>query len=361
MFTQKVVVASDSFKGSLSSLDICELFKKYPNVTSFPLADGGEGSLEALRYVLKGQYIDIKVKDLYFNKRKVRYFVSGNSAYIECASCVGLTLARKDNDPGVVTTYGLGEQMKDALSKGYKNIYIFLGGSASNDGGVGLAHALGVKFFNKENKLFLPVGLTLKDIKRIEPINLADDINITVLSDVKNPFCGPHGASLIFAKQKGASEIELPLLDAGLKHLAEIIKKDLHVDISNLPGSGAAGGLGGGLVAFTNAHIKSGIETLLDIINFDEHIKDSEYVISGEGKLDQQTIEGKVIDGIAKRCMKYHKPLLLIVGISEISLQEIQKVYPCVVGLYETNDKHLPFDEIKAQARLDYLKVIEGL
>ena len=275
---------------------------------------------------------------------------------------MGLSLAKEDNDPGLVTTYGLGEQIRACIDLGIKNIYIFLGGSASNDGGVGLASALGVKFFNKDNQEFVPVGLTLKDIEYIDikdAKNRLADINITIFSDVKSPFYGLEGAAYKFAKQKGASEEEIKLLDDGLIHLSEVIKKDLNIDVSNVPGAGAAGGLGGGLIAFCNAKIVSGINAILDLLNFDELVKSVDIVVSGEGKFDNQTLDGKVVDGVAKRCLKYNKDLILIVGKTELSLCDIQKTYPCVKALYETDELHLPSYMVKATAKQDYLAKIK--
>ena len=365
---KKIVIASDSFKGTLSSMDICHLFqnelKDRDDILPVyvPIADGGEGSLEAIASVVNGQYIDTYSTDLYFKTIKSHFYMDDKkNAYIEAASCVGLTLANKDNDPGKVTTFGLGEQIKDAIRNGAKNIYIFLGGSASNDGGVGLAAALGTRFFDKNDKPFIPMGLTLKDVDHIDNSSteeLLKNINIIALSDVQSPFYGLEGAAYKFAPQKGASDQEVKLLDDGLKHLADIIKRDLRIDISNVPGSGAAGGLGGGLLAFANAKISSGINTILDIVNFDKLISDADYIISGEGKLDRQTFDGKVIDGIAKRCEKKHRPLILLVGISEASLEEVQSMYPCVYSLFETNYKHLPFEEVKNAAKSDYIKQI---
>ena len=367
MKKKTIVIASDSFKGTLSSLDICNLYKNELKDREdispifLPIADGGEGSLEAISNILEGKYIDIEVTDLYFKKIQTRYFIDkNNNAYIETASCVGLGLAHENNDPGLVTTYGLGEQIKDALSRDVKRIYIFLGGSASNDGGVGLACALSTKFFDKDDKEFIPTGLTLKNIARIDNKNVKE-ADYVALTDVFSPFFGVEGAAYKFAPQKGASKEEVELLDEGLRHLASIIQKDLGVDISNTPGAGAAGGLGGGLIGFMHAQVKSGINTILDLINFNEIISNSDIVISGEGKLDKQTYDGKVIDGIAKRCEECHKPLIIVSGISEISLKELQKIYPCVLDIYETNEKHLPFDDVKKSAKEDYQKIINKI
>ena len=366
-----IVIASDSFKGTLSSLDICHLFKdalkdrKDIKAIYLPLADGGEGSLDAISEAIEGRFIEVEVNDLYFHKIKTHFFVDNdNNAYIETASCDGLTLAKENNDPGLVTTYGLGEQILAAINLGIKNIYIFLGGSASNDGGAGLAAALGTRFYNKENKTFIPTGLTLKDIVRIDNETANErlkGINIAALSDVKSPFYGKEGAAYKFAKQKGADEKEIEELDKGLRHLSNIIKNDLNIDVTNVAGSGAAGGLGGGLYAFANAKLVSGINTILDLIHFDTCIKNADLVISGEGKLDKQTYDGKVIDGVASRCQSFNKPLGIIVGISEISLEDIKKSYPCIKFIYETNDKHLPFEEVKKTAVDDYKTTIGRL
>ncbi|MCR4911941.1 MAG: glycerate kinase [Bacilli bacterium] len=371
MNEKNIVIASDSFKGTLSSLDICLLFEKEIenrrgfSLTFLPLADGGEGSLDTIAMIKKGHFVGIEVNNLYFEKCKAHFYVDeDNNAYIECASCAGFSLAKEDNNPGLVTTYGLGEQIKAAIELGIKNIYMFIGGSATNDGGVGLASALGTKFYNKNNKSFVPTGLTLKDINYIDNRSteeLLTNVSITILSDVKSPLFGIEGAAYKFAPQKGATKEEVELLDKGLRHLSDVIIKDLGKDVSSIHGSGAAGGLGGGLLAFANAKMSSGIETILDLIHFDEFIAHNDLVISGEGKLDRQTLDGKVIDGIAKRCMKMNKPLYLIVGISELSLEEIQSIYPCVQKIFETNDRHIPFEEVKGRAKEDYQRKIKEL
>ena len=369
MVKKTIVVASDSFKGTISSLRICELFKneinqEKINAIYIPIADGGEGSLESISHILDGRYVDVFVHDLYFQEISTRYYVDNNyNAYIETASCAGLTLAKKNNNPGLVTTYGLGEQIKSAIELGCKSIYLFLGGSATNDGGVGLAAALGTKFYDKDNNEFVPTGLALKHIAHInnkDTEKLIQGVHIFALADVKSPFFGLEGAAYKFAPQKGADPATVKELDDGLKHLADIVKQDLDIDI-NVPGSGAAGGLGGGLYAFLSAEISSGIKTLLDLIDFKSIISRSDLVISGEGKLDLQTYDGKVIDGISKKCIEMNKPLDLIVGISEVDEKDIKTTYPCIRHIYETNEKHLPFNRVKKHAEDDYIKQIRKL
>ena len=228
MDRKKVIIASDSFKGTLTSLDICCLFHaKFSKIDGIfpiflPIADGGEGSLEAISNATDGHFELLEATNLYFQKMRTRFFVDeDNNAYIETASIDGLTLARKDNNPGLVTTYGLGEQIKKAIDLGIKNIYLFLGGSASNDGGAGLASALGVKFFDHDNKPFIPTGLSLKNITRIdntEALKLLNGINLVALSDVASPFYGEEGAAYKFAPQKGATIEQVKELDDGLRH-----------------------------------------------------------------------------------------------------------------------------------------------
>ena len=368
---KRILVVSDSFKGTLSSQDICSLFLSYRNrndllINALPVADGGEGSLDTISKIVDGRFIDIEVHDLYFRKSYARAFISedNKAAYLECASTVGMSLANQDNNPGLVTTYGIGEQIKYLINIGIKDIYVFLGGSASNDGGVGASIPLGTKFYKENGETFIPTGLTLKDISRIdntETQELLENIRIYALNDVKSVFYGDNGAALTFAKQKGATDLEITLLDEGLQHLASIIKRDLNIDVSNIEGSGSAGGLGGGLYSFMKATMLSGVNTILDLMDFDNLIKNVDVVISGEGKLDKQTLEGKLIDGVAKRCQNAYKDLYLIVGISEISLEDLHQKYPVIKGIYETNKEHKPFIEIKDNAKKDYISTMEIL
>ena len=364
------MIASDSFKGTLSSLDICHLFKdelvKHPSIKAayLPIADGGEGSLAAIAYSLKGRYINITTKNPYFVDIDSRYFLDGNNvAYLETACTAGLTLI-EDLNPAKTTTFGLGRQVLDAINKGSKKIYIFLGGSATNDGGCGLFAALGTKFYNGRNEEFIPVGGTLKDIARIDNslVNKRlKGIEIIGMRDVDNPMHGPQGAAHVYAPQKGADNKMVIELDKGLKHLAAIIKKDLHIDVANIPGSGAAGGIGAGILAFAKGTLKSGIETILDFIVFDNAIEDADYVISGEGKIDVQSFYGKTIKGISTRCQRMNKKLILIVGSSKISLKEAQEKCPCIETIIETNPDHLPFTDITSRASSMYKDTIHRL
>lgn len=368
--TMKIVVASDSFKGTLSSLDICRLFQdelaKFPYIQAayLPIADGGEGSLEAIAYSLKGRYVSILTKDPYFRDIETKYYLDEErNAYIETASCAGLTLIDNLN-PTKTTTYGLGQQVLDAINQGCKKVYIFLGGSATNDGGCGLFSVLGTKFFNDKNEEFIPVGGTLKDIARIDnslASRLLQDVEIIGMCDVDNPMHGSRGAAYVYAPQKGADEKMVSALDQGLQNLDEIIKTDLQKSISKIKGSGAAGGIGAGILAFGNGVLHSGIKTILDLVDFDNVVKNADYVITGEGKLDEQSFSGKAVRGIAERCQKQNIKLILVVGNTAISLKKAQKMYSCIENIIETNANHLPYEKIVTQASQMYILAIHEL
>ena len=363
---KRILVLSDSFKGTLSSKEIGSLFLKegesYSNlgIITYPIADGGEGSLEAISERIEGNFIHVHAHDMHGNEGQYPIYLSNKTAYIETAITDGLGKIKGDNNPGYATTYGIGEQIKEAIALGAKTIYVFLGGSASNDGGCGMASVLGVLFFDMEGKEFIPVGYTLKNIHHFDDRaakTLLNGIKIIGLVDVKNPLCGSNGATYIYAKQKGAKEEELPLLEANMTHLASLLGDR----VASCSGSGAAGGLGAGLKAFASASLSSGIETMLDLMRVDEIIQEVDYVITGEGKFDGQSFSGKVVDGIAKRAGKQHKPLLLFVGQSDLSYTEASSLFPGLKGIYETNPSHLPFEQIRQTAKSDAILSIRKL
>lgn len=330
---KKIVVISDSFKGSLSSKEILNIFQEVkeeylPNVIikSFPIADGGEGTVEAFSSFQKGQIVNIRVHDSYMNMIDTKYFINeDNEAIIEIASSSALTQVKNNKDPSKTSTYGIGEQIKDAIKRGVKKIYIGLGGSSTNDMGTGAACALSTIFYNQNNKPFIPVGGTLKDIvsyDNSETKKLLKDVEIICLSDVNNVTYGPDGASFVYAKQKGADEVMIKMLDDGLKHLSSLIYNISNIDVSNLPKGGAAGAFGAGSYAFLNAKLKSGIDTILQLLHFEDEIKDADYIFTGEGKIDYQTLKGKAIYGIAKIANKHRVPLICICGLVDSSINQ---------------------------------------
>lgn len=364
---RKIVVISDSFKGSMTSNEVNATFAKTAKkvfkdaeIIQIPIADGGEGTCSSLASIFKGIWIKAKVHNQYGEPITAKYFVrEDGAAIIETASCDGLTLCKK-KDPSLASTFGLGELVNHAIENGSKNFILGLGGSASNDGGTGLASALGTKFFDKDGNEFIPSGLTLSKINKIIP-HYNKDINILCLSDVNNPLYGKNGAAYVFAPQKGADEKMVALLDDGLISLDKVIKKDLKKDISKVEGSGAAGGLGAGLLAFENASLISGIDFILKETHFDEVISDADLVVTGEGNFDSQSLNGKVISGILKHTKKAKIPLLIIAGgVSKETTSEISKNKD-IIGVFSTNPNNEPLEKVMKNAKKYYAKAVKNI
>ena len=316
----------DSFKGTMSSSEICDVMEHsihsvYPdaNVMKIPVADGGEGSVEAFLSAIGGQKVYVQVKGPLFEEIEVFYGIidQGQTAVIEMAACAGLPLIGDDKDPRKTTTFGVGQLMAHAIQHGCKKIIMGLGGSATNDAGAGAACALGVKFINSTGEEFVPVGGNLKDIVRIDASHILPElgqVDIITMCDIDNPMLGECGAAAVFGPQKGATPLIVAELEEGLQHIAALFKKDLGKDVSAIPGSGAAGAMGGGMVAFFNSRLQMGIETVLDTVNFNQLLRNADMVFSGEGKIDTQSIRGKVVIGVARRAKLAHVPLIAIVG-----------------------------------------------
>ena len=322
----KILIAVDSFKGSIDAKNACAaiaagVLQTLPGaqVTQVPISDGGEGFLHAVVSVAgQGEIIETRCLDPLGRVISASFGRIGDTAVIEAAEANGLDLVPQDKrDPDYTTTFGVGMLIKAALDAGLKKIVIGVGGSATNDGGVGMAQALGISFTDGFGRQ-LPFGgkylgrLAGIDISRMDGRVL--DAQITVACDVENPLCGHDGAAYIYAAQKGATPKQIKSLDAGLKRLGKLIKADLGQDIANIAGAGAAGGLAGGLVAFVNAKLSSGANTVLDAAGFDDKLKECDFVITGEGKLDKQTLKGKAVSAVAARAAGFEKPAFAIVG-----------------------------------------------
>jgi glycerate kinase len=322
----RVLIATDSFKGSLKSLEAAAFIEKgirrvysTAQVEKIAIADGGEGTVEAMVESLRGQYRQAEVSDPVGNKVRARYgIVNGDTAIIEMAEASGLYLVPQEKrNPFTTSTYGTGELIRDALSRGCRKIILGIGGSATNDGGMGMAAALGVKFLDKEGEPLAMGGGFLDKLQRVDissVMPLVSQTEFVVACDVNNPLCGERGASRVFGPQKGASPQMVEVLDNNLRHYAEIIKKDLAIDVLDAPGGGAAGGLGAGLMVFCRAKLMKGMDIILNTINIDDRIKEADIVITGEGRLDEQTAYGKVPAGIGLRAKKYGKPVFAIAG-----------------------------------------------
>ena len=331
----KVIIAPGSFKGSLSagevSQSIGEGFREViedAEITILPMADGGEGTVEAIVEGSGGRYVDVPVRDPLGRPIKGKYGVVGEEvAVIEMAMASGLMLLEEHElNPLITTTYGTGEMIRSALESGFKKIYVGLGGSATNDGGLGMAQALGYSFLDHEGNELGFGGLSLGEIDRIDSTNkhhLLESAEIIVLSDVTNPLCGINGASHVYGPQKGATEEMILELDRNLKAFSNKLREQLDVDIEMIVGSGAAGGLGGGMIAFCNASIEPGVERVMDILDLDTLLEDADLVITGEGKIDSQSIYGKVPVGVAKRAKKHGKPVIVISGSKDDNIDQV--------------------------------------
>ena len=322
----KFVVMPDSFKGTLSSNRICEIICERllyhfadAELISVPVADGGEGSVSCFLEALGGTRVVCTCKNPYFEEMEGFYGLihGGRTAVIEMAACAGLPLVEERKNPLKTTTYGVGELILDALKRGAKEIVLGLGGSATNDFGCGAAAALGINFFKEPGEKFIPVGGTMCEVSRIETVNLnplLKDVKITLMCDVKNSVFGENGAAYVYAPQKGAAKADVEILDAGLRHICRIVKRDVGMDVALLQGGGAAGAMAAGMVSFLNAEIKMGIDTVLSVVNFDEILEGATAVFTGEGKLDSQSLQGKVVCGVAKRAKEKGVPVIAIVG-----------------------------------------------
>jgi len=321
----KVVIASDSYKGSNTSLRVAEAIERglrkvddSLDVVKIPVADGGEGLVQAL-VPEKETWLTLSVKGPMGQSVKADYaLLDKNTAVIEMASASGLPLVPdSQRNPSLATTYGTGQLIKDALYRGCRKILIGIGGSATNDGGTGMALALGAKFLDKDGKEIEPCGANLDQVADVDLTGIlpeVKDAEILVACDVDNPLCGEHGASATYGPQKGADPEMVKLLDRNLAHLAKVMEKKTGKDLSEIPGVGAAGGLGFGLMAFTGAVLESGIDLVLDSLGFDESLDGASLVITGEGKIDGQSVRGKVPVGIAARAKKKDLPVLAIAG-----------------------------------------------
>lgn len=325
MVIKKFIVVPDSYKGTLASEKICSIMKKqilkhFPEaeIVTIPVADGGEGSVQAFLEAVGGEKLTVKVRGPYGEYIDSFFgMLPDGTAVIEMAAAAGLPLVGADKQAHKTTTYGVGELMLAAAKQGCKRIIMGLGGSATNDGGCGAAAACGVKFFDEQGHSFVPVGETLSNIAKVDITNLAEelrDMPVVTMCDISNPLCGPLGAATVFGPQKGATPEQVVMLDDGLRHLAELVEKELGKNILELPGSGAAGGMGGGMVAFFGSRLQLGIETVLDTVGFDELIKDADVIFTGEGCFDEQSMMGKVISGVTKRAKAFEVPVICVAG-----------------------------------------------
>ena len=323
----KYVVAPDSFKESMTAKEVCDemekgikIVDKDAQVIKVPMADGGEGTVDSLVDATHGQRITVEVTGPLGNKIRAYYGILGNgtTAVIEMAKASGLEIVqKKKRNPMITTTFGTGELIRDALDHNVKEIIIGLGGSSTNDGGSGMAQALGAKLLDQNNYQISFGGGNLDKLDKIDISNLdsrLQDVKIILASDVTNPLIGKDGASRVFGPQKGATPEMVEKLENNLQHYAKIIKRDLNKDVASVSGAGAAGGLGAGLMAFTTCKMRQGVDIAIEVTKLEEKVKSADYVFTGEGGTDFQTKFGKTPYGVAKLGKKYHKPVISLAG-----------------------------------------------
>lgn len=353
---KKVVIAIDSFKGCLPSAEAGNaaaegILSAFPEceVVCLPVADGGEGMLDVLITATKGQYISISAHNPLMELRDTHYGVSGDgeTAFIEMASISGLPLVPTEKrNPLLTTSYGTGELMRDALNRGCRKFIIGIGGSATNDAGLGMLQALGFRLLNDEGQeLATGNGAVLPEVARMDGRCVHSALKVAhfiVACDVQNPFYGPQGAAYVFAPQKGADKEMVEMLDKGMRSLAEVICRTTGKDISNHPGAGAAGGMGGSLLAFLDAELKPGIQLMLDTLGFSDKIKGADLIITGEGKADRQTLMGKVPCGILNEADKQGIPVMLIAGSVEDEKELLEGGFK---GVHSINPPSLPLEQ----------------
>lgn len=368
---QNFILVPDSFKGTLSAIEVCNIMKssiknlyKDANIISVPVADGGEGTVDAFLYALGGEKKSVWVSDA-FNEQKIlaHYaMLKDDIAVIEMADCAGLPLVKNRLEPDKTTTFGVGELIIDAINNGAKKIILGLGGSATNDGGCGMAAALGVKFKDEQYQEFIPTGGTLSQIYKIDINNIYSkikDIEFISMCDVDNPLCGKLGASAVFAPQKGADEDMVKSLDEGLAHLAKIIKRDLHIEVKDIKGAGAAGGLGAGSIAFLQSKLTKGIDVILDTINFDELVSKADIVFTGEGKFDSQSLHGKVVMGVANRSQKYKTPVIVVTGAIGENIQEAYN--KGITAIFSINKEPMEFSKSALKSKENMILTMENI
>ena len=368
---EKILLVPDSFKGTLSSRQVCQVmagqlrrFFPQAQVKSIPVADGGEGSVEAFLAAAGGERRTRTVTGPFGEPVEAFYGIlgDGRTAVIEMAACAGLPLAEGRLNPERATTYGVGELLLAAKEAGCTKAILGLGGSCTNDGGVGAAAALGAKFTRADGTAFVPTGGTLGEIAALDVSPVAQALQgmeLTAMCDIDNPLYGEAGAAAVFAPQKGADAAMVARLDAGLRHLGQVAARCLGRDFSHLPGTGAAGGLGFGMAAFCGAQLRMGIDAVLDAVGFDSLLPGTDVVFTGEGKIDSQSARGKVVSGVAARCRKAGVPVVAVVGQIGQGFEEMYQ--QGLTAVFSINRAAQPFAESRFHAGENLALTMENI
>ena len=368
---EKILLVPDSFKGTLSSRQVCQVmagqlrrFFPQAQVKSIPVADGGEGSVEAFLAAAGGERRTRTVTGPFGEPVEAFYGIlgDGRTAVIEMAACAGLPLAEGRLNPERATTYGVGELLLAAKEAGCTKAILGLGGSCTNDGGAGAAAALGAKFTRADGTAFVPTGGTLGEIAALDVSPVAQALQgmeLTAMCDIDNPLYGEAGAAAVFAPQKGADAAMVARLDAGLRHLGQVAARCLGRDFSHLPGAGAAGGLGFGMAAFCGAQLRMGIDAVLDAVGFDSLLPGTDVVFTGEGKIDSQSARGKVVSGVAVRCRQAGVPVVAVVGQIGQGFEEMYQ--QGLTAVFSINRAAQPFTESRFHAGENLALTMENI
>lgn len=335
----KIIIAPDKFKNSLTGLAFCNAVEEgiksitqNIEIVKLPLADGGDGTIEVVNFYLKGKVLNLTVNNPFFKPIKASYLFSETSktAFIEMAEASGIKVLKTNElDCKNATSLGTGEIIIDAINKGAKKIILGIGGSATNDCGVGMATALGYRFLDKDNKEVKPTGANLSKIVTIDNASVhakLKEIDFKIACDVNNPLYGKNGAAFVYGNQKGASEKDIFLLDKGMQDFSKVVQNIFNIDVQKIKGAGAAGGLGMASKIFLNGTLETGIQLIKKLADFDTQIKDADWIITGEGKLDFQTLSGKTIKGVLNSAKKKHIPVATFCGKIELNKNELKEI-----------------------------------
>lgn len=357
----RILIAPDSFKGSLGAPEVARAVaagvraaESGLEVMELPMADGGQGTVEAMVAATGGRLVEVEALDPLGRAIRARYGLlgDGQTAVIEMAAASGLTLLKpEERDPRLTTTYGTGQLIRAALDRGVRRIIVGIGGSATNDGGAGAAQALGVRFLDQDGNPLPPGGAGLARLERIDPSGLdprLQQVEVLVACDVTNPLCGPRGASAVYGPQKGATPEMVRELDAALAHFAAVVRREMGVDVAGFPGSGAGGGLSAGLVAFAGGKIRRGFELVAEATRLAEQVARADLIITGEGRTDRQTLNGKTVWGVAQVARQYGKPVVALSGSLGEGAEEL--LAHGVTALFSCIDRPMGLEEAMAEA-----------
>ena len=369
---KKCIIISDSFKGTLSSSEICAIAEEavsrfFPDCTlcKVPVADGGEGTVACFQEACGGELVRLTVQGPFGEPVEAAYLqLPGGQAVVEMAAAAGLPLVGDRKDPRKASTYGVGQLIRHAAEQGNRKILLGLGGSCTNDGGCGCAAALGVRFLDQDGQSFVPVGETLADICSIDlsGTSYLRDVQLTAMCDIDNPMHGPTGAAYVFGPQKGADPETVAFLNSQLASLDETIRRELGRQVADIPGAGAAGAFGAGMVAFFQAQLRPGIEAVLDLVGFDDMLEGCDMVFTGEGRLDSQSLRGKVLSGVGKRARTHGVPVVAIVGGVTPDTEDVCDCQDAIISaIFTINRQAMDFEKSKGSSHQNYQRTFENI